>query len=277
MYLINEYVITAAAGHGQLEILQHFSGYIKSNHSISPYHAAAKGGHLNCLKFLCDISNNSGYATNISAEYNQLNCLEYLLNSGQQLSTKKLAVGGLECLEYLWNRRWITNSAHIAAKGKLECLKFLHENGCGWYSLSLENAALSGNLENLKYLVEQNGITQFKRNTQICDRAAEGGNFECLKFLLESEFEMNVHSCMAAAARGGEVEILKFLNQQQGIIMGQDISVVAAKLGHLNCLKYIFENGGEWNRETYQQAAVNGHLNCVKFLHENGCPWPDAQ
>ena len=41
-----------------------------------------------------------------------------------------------------------------AKNGHLECLKYLHENGCPWDKWSCEFASKNGHLEILKYLHE---------------------------------------------------------------------------------------------------------------------------
>jgi len=41
---------------------------------------------------------------------------------------------------------------YAIANGQLECLKYLHENGCPWNEKCCENASENGYLELLKYL-----------------------------------------------------------------------------------------------------------------------------
>jgi len=38
---------------------------------------------------------------------------------------------------------------------KLECLKYLYENGCPWNKNSCERASFNGHIEVLKYLLEK--------------------------------------------------------------------------------------------------------------------------
>ena len=65
----------------------------------------------------------------------------------------------MECLKYLhkngcpWNAE---ATCGAAANGHLECLKYLHKNGCPWNSRATSYAAKNGHLECLKYL-HQNG------------------------------------------------------------------------------------------------------------------------
>ena len=68
-----------------------------------------------------------------------------------------------------------------ARGGHLECMKYLHENGCPWDKSVCEAAAEGGHLESLKYLYE-NGCpwSEWAR-----EAAAEGGHLECMKYLRE--------------------------------------------------------------------------------------------
>ena len=62
--------------------------------------------------------------------------------------------------------------AAAAEGGQLECLKYLHENGCAWDESTCEAAAEGGHLECLKYLHE-NGCHGWARSA-----AARGGHLE---------------------------------------------------------------------------------------------------
>ena len=66
-----------------------------------------------------------------------------------------------------------------AKNGHLECLKYLHKNGCPWDEDTTWYAALNGNLKCLKYLHE-NGCPWDENAT--CHAAYEG-QLECLKYL----------------------------------------------------------------------------------------------
>ena len=47
-----------------------------------------------------------------------------------------------------------SHAKEAAANGHLECLKYLHENGCPWGTYTFYAAVRNGNLECLKYLHE---------------------------------------------------------------------------------------------------------------------------
>jgi len=68
---------------------------------------------------------------------------------------------------------------YAAEKGNLECLKYLHENGCPWNENCSKYASKYGHLEVLKYLHE-NGCLW---NEDCCEYASSNGHLEVLKYL----------------------------------------------------------------------------------------------
>jgi hypothetical protein len=125
-----------------------------------------------------------------------------------------------------------------AKKGHLECLKYLHENGCECDSDTSKMAAFNGHLECLKY-AHKNGCKWF---SLTCQYAAYNGHLECLKYAHKNGCKWYSNTCRNAAENG-----------------------------HFECLKYAHENGCKWNSNTCAFAAKNGHLKCLKYAHKNGC------
>jgi hypothetical protein len=127
-----------------------------------------------------------------------------------------------------------------AEKGHLECLKYVHENGCQWNSNTCAYAARNNHLECLKYLHE-NGC---KWNTYTHNQAAYNGHLDCLKYAHENGCPWNYKTCENAE-----------WNCQ------------------FECLKYACENGCVW-RDNILSPGKNydlrdgGHLKYVKYAHE---------
>merc|ERR1712216_364538 len=114
----------------------------------------------------------------------------------------------------------------------LECLKYLHENGCSW-------------------------------NEEVCCYAASGGHFEILIYLHENGCPRDRNTC-SSAARGGHLEILKYL-REEGCPWDERTCSSAARGGHLECLKYLHERGCPWNEENCSSAA-KGHIEILNYL-----------
>ena len=74
----------------------------------------------------------------------------------------------------------------MAAKnGHLECLKYLHENGCPWDEKTCSKAAENGQLECLKYAHEKG----CPWNEDTCSCANSNGHLECLQYARENGCE----------------------------------------------------------------------------------------
>ena len=66
--------------------------------------------------------------------------------------------------------------------GNLEILKYLHENGCPWYSDTCSSAADGGHLMCLTYAHEHG----CKWEEDTCSFAAKKGHIKCLKYAHEN-------------------------------------------------------------------------------------------
>ena len=128
-----------------------------------------------------------------------------------------------------------------AFHGHLECLKYLHKNGCSWYACTCSNAAFNG-------------------------------HFECLKYAHENGCPWNEYTC-ADAARYGHIKCLKYAHEN-GCPWDNWVCYWAAENGHLECIKYAHKNGCHWDKQTCSNAAKNSHFDCLKYAYENGCPYP---
>jgi hypothetical protein len=67
-------------------------------------------------------------------------------------------------------------------RGHIECLKYAHENGCGWDTLTCSKAAQGGHLDCMKY-AHENGC---EWDTETCEDAAFKGHLECSKYAREN-------------------------------------------------------------------------------------------
>jgi len=172
----------------------------------------------------------------------------------------------------LSDQPWIGFSLICAASmGNLENLKFLNDNVYHYYITVCEYAAINGKLECLKYLYE-NGCPYNESKLYNC--AAR--HLECLKYLHNMGLKPNerTYICVLDSSSNinNRLEIIKFL-YINGCPWDENVTKKAAELGSLDCLRYLCENGCPYNKEAMDHAAFWGHLNCIKYLHSIGCPW----
>lgn len=232
--------------------------------------------------------------------------------------------GHVECLKYAYKtgcdwisnqpfipykkKRWrpptIVNTSNLkytdvcamAAKyGYLDCLRYLHENGCEWNADTCTESASRGHLDCLKY-ARENGC---KIDSSACRRAAHGGHFECFKYAHEQGVGLST-SMAAVAAQAGRLELLVYM-QERKVVMNREVIDRAIIGGRLECLKYAIENkfphsndifnlavehdleclkylrsvGFTWDAISCRVAAASGNVDTLRYLHENGCPWDE--
>ena len=260
---ISEEICCHACEFGKFEILKlcHDRGF---KHQSLEYTLAARHGSVQCLQFLFD--NNVPYPKEDS---------DYL-NDPYRVSVEN---GNIECLKCLHKNNaprhslddesLSENITSIAInKGKIECLRFLMENG--WsksdklINFTIRELELDDDvrLEIIKYL-NSTGC-QFDDS---CTLAAEYKLFDCLKLAhtngCELTTEIGYISC-----RVGNLEYLKYVHEN-GIQLNSEMLKLSIEYGNLNCLKYCHENGIQL--ESCLLAAEKGELECLKYCHENGC------
>lgn len=127
---------------------------------------AAYGGHLDCLKYLCQ----KGYF-----------CDYYVFAAAADR-------GNLHILKYLCENasiRWDKQTCSSAAgKGHLECLKYLRSQGCPWDETTCIAAASGGHLECLKFARESDPTSPCPWSKRVFDAAV--AHPACLQYLIDN-------------------------------------------------------------------------------------------
>jgi len=156
-----------------------------------------------------------------------------------------------------------------ASPGRVDWLKYAHENDRPWGEYACYAAAENGDLDCLKYL-HKNGC-RWEEYEYACVLAAENGHLECLKYLHENGCRWEEFTCCSLAAKNGHLECLKYLHEN-GCMWDEYTCESAAKNGHLECLKYAYDNSCPWDEYTCELAAGKDRLKCLKYLYDNGFP-----
>jgi hypothetical protein len=215
--------ILAAIKCGDLPLLisLHQQGWGWSDDYHSKY---AKGGH-HCARYLFETCPYEEYAVTISAEAakgGHLDCLRYLYGtycSWDEWATRYAAKNGhLDCLQYLHEHGcpWDEYAISEAAKGgHLECLRYLHEHGCPWDEDAISEAAKGGHLECLRYLHQKD----CELKEEVIADAAEGSHLDSLRYLYERH-ENNyrdkpnaIYFAASLAAENGHLDCLQYLHE----------------------------------------------------------------
>ena len=193
--------------------------------------------------------------------------------------------GHLEVLKYLREEVKAPVNGKVikiaACHGDLELIRYLVENKCaGWengYLDALDIIAKHGHFQCLKYLHEE---VKLPLNGRMIDFAANRGHLEMIRYLVGKKCEGWEDGCLDALSSAvycGEVECLKYLHEEAKAPWDWNTAAWAARNGHLHILEYLVERKyDELDEEACACAAMNGHLDCLKYLHETAkAPWDE--
>jgi len=196
-------------------------------------------------------------------------------------------MSSISTMEFAWdNFKWGTKNSYghvmdqayfchcVAATNKLELLEWVREEKvCEWDEKTISRAACHGNLDMLKFCVEN----QCPLDEEACMMAAGSGSLECLKYLHEEVKAPWDWSTAAWAAGDGNLHILEYLvGRKYDQYNGLECSF-AAEEGHLDCLKYLHETAkAPWDEEAVGRAHRNGQSECLQYLLVNNFPLPEG-
>jgi hypothetical protein len=163
----------------------------------------------------------------------------------------------------------------VAEAKNLDYLKWAREvKRCAWDQDTIISAASQGNLDMVKYCVE-NGCPM---DAEACSCSAFEGHLDVLKYLHEHGCPWDSDTCRWARAQDHfDCLIYAIQNQcpgfEQQCAWDEDTIISAASQGNLDMVKYCVENGCPMDAEACSCSAFEGHLDVLKYLHEHDCPW----
>jgi len=211
--------------------------------------------------------------------------LEYAGVKASELGFRVHECSSISMLECAWNvidqgkHSQTTFCAQVSLTKKLEFLKWAREEKkCDWDEWTSVSAAYHGNLEMLKYCVD-NGCPVQK---DLCVIVAGLGHLNVLKFLIdEKKFEYNVRTVITGAGSSGNLDMLKYLvedkkhNDEWSKFEGFLVSI---KHGHLDCVKYFVEtpniNEGLRGWRAIARARYFERHEVLNYLREKDFPEP---
>ena len=167
------------------------------------------------------------------------------------------------------DNKWIIK--HAVIKNNRECIKFILMNKLDLLGPSAtETAALTGNLEMLKFL-RQNGCVW---NSRTCTAAAHNGSLECLKYAHFNGCPWDEHT-LCEAARNNNIDCIKYAISNQCPLFGDEADsyfegpcMLAAANNNIECLKLCYNYGCDIEAAIIV-AARYGNLDIVKYIYEN--------
>lgn len=183
-------------------------------------------------------------------------------------------LNSFECIKYIKENidtdpyKWsYTTCQEVAENGNLECLKYLHENGCEWSVDTLISAAKGGHIQCLEYAFE-NGCYH---GSHVFDGAFEGDSLESFKFLLEyyNGKETDLYSPWRwhMMIVHDAVKCFEYFHEKQCICDDiEGLYIMACNRGAVNCIRYLLKvhPPSDKIRDDMCQATVLGDEFCRK-------------
>jgi hypothetical protein len=135
---------------------------------------------------------------------------------------------------------WDDRTINMAAgQGNLEMVKYCVVNGCPFNSSACASAARRGKLECLKYLHEE---VKAPWDWQIAAWAASNGHLHILEYLVQRKYnEYDTNAC-DYAAKNGQLDCLKYLHKTAKAPWSRFAVLWAHKRNHPECLQYLLDN-----------------------------------
>ncbi|WBR14210.1 Ankyrin repeat protein [Pandoravirus kuranda] len=151
-----------------------------------------------------------------------------------------------------------------ASSGHLDCLAFLHDNGCPWDAWTLVAADCNGHVDCGDY-ARARGCPE--EPPRICS-ARDIARCTHEHRLLGSDWRPPVDPLSDPDHVGGI-----FYDYQHGLASEAGLCLRAARHGHMSFLVYAKACGMHWDASACDAAAIERRLDCLRYLHEQGCPW----
>ncbi|AYV84971.1 MAG: hypothetical protein Satyrvirus1_57 [Satyrvirus sp.] len=201
-------------------------------------------------------------AFEFAVEKGYINIVEYLISNGANIHKNIYIIG-------------------VAAyNGHFDVVKILVKNGINihaGYGCALRNASEAGHLPIVKFLAENTDksidkIDDKKIKKMSLDMAAKNGNIDIVKYFVE-EIGIESDDSLILAADHGHYKIVKYLVQKGADVHASKDSAIifASSNGHTKIVKFLTKKGiniHAYNDCAIRWAALNGHTDIVDFLNQ---------
>jgi hypothetical protein len=145
----------------------------------------------------------------------------------------------------------------------------------------LKEAAESGNLTGVIYIIENNHEIEGAEYTSALQLAAENGHLDIVKYMAERAVEHDVDlrinfQPLLVSAANGHLPIVRYLVEEHNAdihVFNNLILILSASDGHIHVVRYLVGRGADINVDNgfvFTIAAQNGYLDIMKFLIGEG-------
>lgn len=162
-----------------------------------------------------------------------------------------------------------------AAKGRLDCLRYLHEQGCPWGADTTRAGITSRCRATFAYLRDRG--CPANDEAIVREVSEPDARLDVVTDLCERMGCSATGEVMCATVSAGRADILAYLHQRGGRLKAEYREKAIIDANSVDCLRYVCENGHPPDAGVLCAAAAYGTVECVRYLLEIDCPWhPDA-
>ncbi len=248
---------------------------------VTPHIAvnAAISGSIDILKFLKEIANIpiNNSAIDAAAHYGYREIVEYLASIGCRPTENTMALASEGChkdiillLRFKLKCPFDANvCAAAAVSGNLEHLKWLRKMNFPWSGDTVKFAVQYGRFELLKWAIE-NGCPW---NEWVCPMAAEQGRLDILEWVRSKGCPWDSRTC-SCAAYSNRLGVLKWAHANGCPFDAREAYIQAITGNQLEMMRYLFDEGHlPEDVQLCSRAARLGRLDILKWLRGKNCPW----
>ena len=268
IHIENEKPLIISCREGNLDIVKYLVEQGADIHvdNNNPLRVACINGHLDIVKYIVEEQgvdiNTDEYLFNMACIYGNLDIVKYLVKKGLWVFINN------DTLLKLYKNKYFDILKYLIEIKKCDCNEIIYKS-CG-----------DGNLDMVKYLVEEQGLDIHIENERILYVACCNGHLDIVKYLVEkgAKIYKKRKPILCDVCKSNNLEVLKYLVEERkySIHMENDLPLRnACKYGYynLNMVKYLVEQGADIhvnNEEPLNNACYKNDLDIVKYLVENG-------
>ncbi|EGG18698.1 hypothetical protein DFA_04194 [Cavenderia fasciculata] len=265
--------INWASRNGHLDIVKYLSSHRSEGCTTDAFDGAAERGQLHVLKWLHENRSEGGTSTAMdrACAYGYFEVVQWLYQNGYRECTtsamdRAAENGHLNIIQYLNTNTTKGCTAYALNYAKnINIFQFLHENGKICTNQAMDNHALKGDLDIVKFI----HFNCTEGGTEKCIiNACKSGNIDLIK-VCDMKEVCSTFAVDAAMQKNCSLEIIKYLDKECNLsgLSG------AIKNGRLDIIQYLHQRFPKspriWTNSVLKVASRYGQLDIVKFLHEN--------
>lgn len=259
---------------GNLNFLKYLIEKEKFPPTTSLIRHASYYGHLHIIKYLVEEKNteiptNSDY---VAATENHFDVVKYLIEHGAEISESTIVIvaqkGNMEMVRYLIGKgaKINENAVEMAVLNKhYDIVEYLIEKGARISYPTEKLIIKSGNMDLLKLIIKK--LAQ--QNTDLTDDAveiaAESGNLEIVKYLIDEKQSLISNSVLSYAIKSNNIKMVKYFIEEKNFKPSANDVTLASMRGNMEIIKYLVKKGGEIDFSAITFAKSNEIQN---YLHQ---------